>query len=108
MINKWDRVLEGARRQAEEKNTTFSDELLAQEFAEYLEQELRHLDYAPMMFTTAKDGKNVQKVLDLAQHLFKQANTRIGTGELNRAVKQIFTDGTGLAMKPPYGQVMKD
>ena len=23
-------------------------------------------------------------------------------------VKQIFTDGTGLAMKPPYGQVMKD
>jgi betaine-aldehyde dehydrogenase len=23
-------------------------------------------------------------------------------------VKQIFTDGTGLAMKPPYGQVLKD
>jgi betaine-aldehyde dehydrogenase len=23
-------------------------------------------------------------------------------------VKQIFTDGTGLAMKPPYAQVIKD
>ena len=23
-------------------------------------------------------------------------------------IKQIFTDGTGLAMKPPYGQVIKD
>ena len=23
-------------------------------------------------------------------------------------VKQIFTDGTGLATKPPYGQVIKD
>ena len=22
-------------------------------------------------------------------------------------IKQIFTDGTGLAMKPPYGQVIK-
>src|SRR5438034_1224672 len=94
VVNKWDLVLEGAKRQAEQRNTTFSDELLMQEFAEYLEQELRHLDYAPMMFTTAKDGKNVQKVLDLAAHLFKQANTRVGTGELNRAIKQIFTERT--------------
>jgi GTPase len=92
VINKWDKVLAGAKRQAEEKGTTFSDELLMEEFGEYLEQELRHLDYAPMMFTTAKDGRNVQKVIDLAQHLFKQANTRVGTGELNRAVKQIFTE----------------
>jgi hypothetical protein len=23
-------------------------------------------------------------------------------------IKQIFTDGTGLTMKPPYGQVLKD
>ncbi len=23
-------------------------------------------------------------------------------------LKQIFTDGTGLAMKPPYGQVIKE
>jgi GTP-binding protein len=92
VINKWDKVLAGARKQAEEKGTTFSDDLLMEEFGEYLEQELRHLDYAPMMFTTAKDGRNVQKVIDLAQHLFKQANTRVGTGELNRAVKQIFTE----------------
>jgi GTP-binding protein len=92
VVNKWDKVLEGARRQAEEKSTSFSDELLMQEFAAYLEQELRHLDYAPIMFTTARDGRNVQKVIDLAQHLFKQANTRVGTGELNRAVKQIFTE----------------
>ena len=92
VVNKWDKVLEGARKQADERKTTFSDELLMQEFAEYLEQELRHLDYAPIMFTTARDGRNVQKVIDLAQHLFKQANTRIGTGELNRAVKQIFTE----------------
>jgi GTP-binding protein len=94
VINKWDKVLEGARKQAEEKGVEFSDDLLMEEFAEYAEQEIRNLDYAPMMFTTAKDGRNVQKVLDLAQHLFKQANTRIGTGELNRAVKQIFTERT--------------
>jgi GTP-binding protein len=94
VINKWDKVLEGARQQAEERGTEFSDELLMKEFSQYLDQELRHLDYAPMMFTTAKDGRNVQKVLDLAASLFKQASTRIGTGELNRVIKQIFTERT--------------
>ncbi len=94
VVNKWDTVLENAKKQAAEKGTEFDDELLMAEFGEYLEQELKHLDYAPIMFVTAKDGRNVQKVLDLAQHLFKQANLRIGTAELNRAVKQIFTEQT--------------
>jgi GTP-binding protein len=101
VINKWDIVLKNAKTQAEAKGAEFSDELLMEEFAEYLEQELKHVDYAPMMFTTAKDGRNVQKVLDLAQHLFKQSNTRIGTGELNRAVKQIFAER---APSTPRGQ----
>ena len=60
VVNKWDKVLAGAKQQAEEKGTTFSDELLMQEFGEYLEQELKHLAYAPIMFTTARDGRNVQ------------------------------------------------
>ena len=94
VVNKWDKVLENAKKQAVEKGAEFSDELLMQEFGEYLELELKHLDYAPIMFVTAKDGRNVQKVLDLAQHLFKQANTRISTGELNRAVKRIFSEQT--------------
>ncbi|MEA2707906.1 MAG: GTPase [Phycisphaerales bacterium] len=101
VVNKWDKVLAGARQQAEEKGTTFSDDLLAEEFGEYIEQEVKQLDYAPMMFTTAKDGRNVQKVIDLAQHLFKQANTRVGTGELNRAVKQVFAER---APSTPHGQ----
>src|SRR4029453_14273411 len=62
------------------------------ELREYLDQELRHLDYAPLAFITAKDGKNVQAVLDLAQHLFKQGNERVTTGKLNRGVKQIFDE----------------
>src|SRR5688572_31903716 len=54
VINKWDRVLDNARRQAEERNTGFSSDLLMNEYREYLEQELKFLDYAPMAFITAK------------------------------------------------------
>jgi GTP-binding protein len=92
VINKWDQVLENARKQAEERKTDFSAEKLMDEFEEYLNQEIRHLDYAPIAFITAKDGRNVQVVLDSAQHLFKQANERITTGRLNRAVRQIMDE----------------
>jgi GTPase len=92
VINKWDLVLENAQKQAEEREMEFSSDLLMQEFSEYLTKELGHINYAPLVFITAKDSKNVQQVLDLAQHLFKQANTRIGTGELNRVIKQIMQE----------------
>ena len=49
---------------------------------EYLDQELRHLDYAPVAFITAKEKRNVQTVLDLSQRLFKQATERVPTARV--------------------------
>jgi GTP-binding protein len=40
-----------------------------------------------MAFVTAKDGKNVYRVLNLAQQLHKQARQRVTTGELNRVLR---------------------
>lgn len=94
VINKWDLVLSNAREQADAKGTGFSPELLMKEYQEYLEQEMKYLNYAPVAFITAKDSKKVQAVLDLSQHLFKQANFRVSTGQLNRAVKQIMEERT--------------
>ncbi len=58
------------------------------EFGDYLRAVFPSLDYVPMAFITAKDGRNVHAVLNLAQHLHKQAQARVGTGDLNRIVRQ--------------------
>jgi GTP-binding protein len=92
VVNKWDLVLENARQDAEQKKSGFSSDLLMDEFREYLDQELQHVNYAPVAFITAKDKRNVQAVLDQAQHLYKQVNTRVTTHKLNDAVKQILTE----------------
>jgi GTP-binding protein len=94
VVNKWDLAMGYAREQhmANKKNQPIRDEELMEKFVEYARAELKHLDYAPVAFVTAKDGKNVQAVLDLSQHLFKQSNERVTTGKLNRAVKQIFEE----------------
>jgi GTP-binding protein len=55
-------------------------------------------------FITASEGRNVQAMLDLAQHLFKQSHLRVGTGQLNQAVKQVFSERTP---STPAGQRVK-
>jgi GTP-binding protein len=57
------------------------------------------LDHVPIAFITAKSGKNVYKLLNLAQHLHKQASARVGTGDLNRVVREALE-----AQPPPMRQ----
>ena len=58
-------------------------------YADYATSRLPGLSYAPIIFTTARDGRNIQSTIDLAQHLFKQARHRVGTGELNRWLEAV-------------------
>ncbi len=56
-------------------------------FANYVRAVFPSLDYVPIAFITAKSGKNVQAVLNLAQNLHKQAGHRASTGDLNRVLR---------------------
>ena len=104
VVNKWDLVLENAKKQAQEKETGFSSDLLMEEFREYLDLEIKNLDYAPVAFITAKDGKKVQAVLDLAQHLFNQSRQRVTTGRLNATLRQVLQER---APSTPFGRKAK-
>jgi len=57
------------------------------QFAKVLRDAFPSLDYVPISFITAKNGRNVFKVLNLAQNLFKQAGHRASTGDLNRILR---------------------
>jgi GTPase len=55
-------------------------------FAKYVRATLRGLDYAPIVYTTATDGRNVDALVDVARGLFRQATTRVKTAQLNKAI----------------------
>ncbi len=74
VINKWDLA---------------KDQAATDDYGAYLDKVLPGLGYAPIAFTTAKDAKNVQSVLDLAIELHKQATTQIPTAKLNKAFEII-------------------
>jgi GTP-binding protein len=81
VVNKWDL--------AEGRATT-------DDYTDYLTKTLPGLGDAPLAFVTAKDGRNVERTIDLARSLYKQASTRVSTAALNRALDQIVE-----ARRPP-------
>ena len=84
VINKWDLA---------------KDKADADDYEEYLTEMLPGLKYAPIAFTTAKDGKNIQSVLDLATEIYKQSTTQIPTPLLNKAIKDISEHRVGGSRK---------
>ncbi|GBD37404.1 GTPase Der [bacterium HR36] len=56
-------------------------------WVEHLQQTFPALDYVPIVFISAKTGKNVSGLLDLAETLHRQAGMRVATSEMNRVVQ---------------------
>jgi GTP-binding protein len=73
VINKWDLMKES---------------MPTEKFATYLRAVFPMLEHVPIAFITAKSGRNVHKLINLAQNLQKQASARVGTGELNKVVRE--------------------
>ena len=78
VINKWDVILE---------QSGGSNEMMSKT-AVSVQHAFRTMAYAPIAFITAKTGKNVKALLNLSQAMFKQAKRRIGTGTLNRIMRE--------------------
>ena len=80
VVNKWDLAPADLKKQV---------------FVEYLRKTLDGLAYAPVVFTSALRGYGVGKIVDAAQKLHTQAQTRVTTGQLNKAIEAAY------AMKRP-------
>ena len=70
-VNKWDAIKERNRKK----------------FVEQIEDRLKFLDYAPIVFISALKGQGTAGLFSLIRKGFEAASHRIGTGELNRFVE---------------------
>lgn len=76
VVNKWDLVDE----------TKISPE----DYLEYLTRELRGLDYAPIVFVSAKQAEGMHDVVAMAFNLHQQSSHRESTGKLNALIEDIL------------------
>lgn len=80
VVNKWDLM---------------APHMPTERWADYLRDQFSSMAYVPIAFITGQEGKNVKKLLNHAQMLFKQSRARVPTPELNRLVKR------ALEIQPP-------
>jgi len=57
-------------------------------FAVMVQHAFRGMGYMPLAFITASTGRNVKALLNQSQAMYKQAGLRVGTGTLNRVVRE--------------------
>jgi len=71
-VNKWDTMETGKRK-----------------FQEQIRERMKFIDYAPVLFVSAKDGDGVKDLFPRIRKAYEAASHRIGTGELNRFLETL-------------------
>ena len=100
-VNKWDEV-KGQKGQKK------------REFEQEIRDEFKFLDYAPIVFISARSGAGVQPLFRLIGECYDSASRRITTGELNRFVEQLHFEErkifyiTQHSIRPPAFAVFVD
>ncbi|MGC4003843.1 MAG: ribosome biogenesis GTPase Der [Pirellulales bacterium] len=76
VVNKWDLL---------------HTQMPTEKWVKYLRDTFRSMHHVPIAFITGQTGKNVKALINHGQMLFKQAQARATTGELNRVIKLALT-----------------
>lgn len=75
VVNKWD---EG------------KDKYTREEFEERLEFKMNYLNYCPVLYVSAKTGKNLDKIFKAIEFVREQYERKISTAQLNRAFEELI------------------
>jgi GTP-binding protein len=96
VINKWDLFDEEVREAREEeivrrknkKRTEGQEKEMSTlaEFGAWVQKKLFFLDYAPVIFTSAKTNFHLERLLEAVRYVASQLQQKIPTGILNRAL----------------------
>ncbi len=80
-VNKWDLV---TNRRTDGKPP--ADKRV---FEEQVRRALKYLDYAPLIFLSAAEKRNIQAVFQQVEHVAAERRKRVSTGQMNRFLEKI-------------------
>jgi GTP-binding protein len=93
IVNKWDLVISGQKRAVSQSKAARMQESKRPADRAAYEQRLRYslkfLSYAPVLFVSAASGAGTDKIWPTLEEVAAERRKRIGTGEMNRFLKQV-------------------
>jgi GTP-binding protein len=96
VVNKWDLVGESVRQAREEEIERRRNKdrdaprrmTMLGEFGQWVQDQLFFLDYAPVIFTSATSGFNLDRLLEAVRYVAAQLQQKIPTAILNRTLQE--------------------
>jgi GTP-binding protein len=90
VLNKWDLVRLATGRVGPTGGPRHREKHSAKQLIEEAHARIFFLEHAPMLITSAKTGENVEKLFVSIEKVQRAARQHIGTGILNRLLRQAF------------------
>jgi GTPase len=96
VVNKWDLIDQAVRKAREEEIDRRNKGTAKQgpnvmttlsEFGEWVQEKLFFLDYAPVIFTSAKSGFQLERLLEAVRYVAAQLKQKVPTAILNRTLQ---------------------
>jgi GTP-binding protein len=85
LVNKWDAIVKD--------NETFKH------FEAQVREAFKFIDYAPLLFISAKTGQRIDRILPLAMEIQDNRHKRVPTGELNMFLRECIREMPPMATK---------
>jgi GTPase len=103
VVNKWDLVISGkerlgrptkAERMRESKRPGDRDA-----YEQRLRDELKFLNYAPIVFISAQSGKGTDKIFPLLEEVATERRKRVTTSQMNRFIERVDFERASVPMR---------
>jgi len=103
VVNKWDLVSSGAQKPGRPSKAVRMRESRRPDDREAYEERLRYdlkfLNYAPIVFISAKTGKGTEKIFPLLEQVATERRKRISTSAMNRFIESVDFERASVPMR---------
>jgi len=103
VVNKWDLISGGAEKPGRPSKAMRIRESKRPGDREAYEERLRHdlkfLNYAPIVFISAKSGKGTEKIFPLLEQVAAERRKRISTSAMNRFIESVDFERASVPMR---------
>jgi len=103
VVNKWDLVISG---QKESGRSTKAERMRESKrpgdrgaYEERVRYDLKFLNYAPIVFISAKGGKGTERIFPLLEQVATERRKRVTTSEMNRFLEHVDFERASVPMR---------
>jgi GTP-binding protein len=103
VVNKWDLAISGKEKPARPTKAERMRESKRpgdqHAYEERLRYELKFLNYAPIVFISAKSGKGTEKIFPLLEEVATERRKRVTTSQMNRFIERVDFDRASVPVR---------